>query len=259
MKLQRITFTIEQLRSIPIDERALIVVLTHALNEINALNKLLFFCSKIDPEPQWKAHAHVAQACILARTLIGKLSETWVMVQKGYLKSKLDNVYSAYLEPSTTAALSYLKKYFGPKNHINSVRNKFAFHYSLDHARTSIPEDTTLLDLSIYLHENNENTLYFFAEYLMNKALVDEISPDNPEAALNKLLLEMSAVIASLNEFIQGLLFVILEKHIGEDILYRSLHQIDLGEVPRSLDIEIPFFIEVVSTADVATPTLSID
>lgn len=216
------------------------------MNEINALNKLLFLCTKFEQEPKWKAHAHAAQAFILARTLAGKLYEAWNVLHEGYFRSKLSQAYSASLEASAIEALTQLKTYFGPKNLINLVRNNFAFHYSLGHANTSIPEDTPQDDLAIYLHETNGNSLYYFAEYLMSKALIDAISPTDPEAALGNLLSEMSTVIASFNEFVQGLLFVVLDNHIGEDVLRRSVQQVDLGAVARSSDIEIPFFIEVI-------------
>lgn len=245
MRLRRISFTIEQLRGIPDGERSLIVLLTHALNEVNALNKLLFLCTRIDPEPRWMAHSQAAQAFVLARPIVGKLNEAWVVVQKGYFGTMLSKAYADVLESSATEALNYLKAYFGRTNLMNVVRNNFAFHYSLEHATTSIPDDSSPDDLAIYLHETNGNSLYYFAEYLMSKALIDAISPTDPEAALGTLLDEMSTIISHLNEFVQGLLFVILDKYIGEEVLRPSVETVELGQVPQSADIRIPFFFEV--------------
>ena len=245
MRLQRIGLTAEQLRGIPDEERSIIVVLAHALNEVNTLNRLLFLCTRIDQEPRWVAHAQAAQAFIVARPLIGKLNEAWVVLQKGYFGSKLSKLYTGLLEPSATEALDYLKSYFGRKNLVFEVRNNFAFHYSLEQARTSTPDDSLPEDLAIYLHQTNGNSLYYFAEYLMNKALIDLISPTDPESALGTLLDEMSKVIAHLNEFVQGLLFVILDKYIGEDVLRQSVQAVELGIVPQSASIGIPFFFEV--------------
>lgn len=246
MKLQRISITLQQLRCIPDDERCLIVVLAHALNEINSLNKLFFLCTNFDHEPRWRAHAHAAQAFVLARALVGKLNEAWTTVQFGYFRSKLSLEYSKSLEMSAAEALSQLKSYFGRKNLVNEVRNNFAFHYSLNHAKTSIPDDTPSEDLTIYLHERHDNSLYQFAEYIMSKALIDAISPTDPEAALETLLSEMSVVVTSLNEFVQGLLFVVFDKHIGEDALKQAVLQVDLGPVTLSSDVKIPYFLEIV-------------
>lgn len=251
MNIQRINITTEQFRQIPDHERALIVVLTHALNEVNVLNKLIFLCANFDIEPLWKAHAHAAQAFVLARLLIGKLNEAWNAIQKGYFGSKLSKKYAKHIEPSATKALNELKTYFGRKNLLYEVRNNFSFHYSLEHAVTTIPDDTPTDDLTIFLHETQGNSLYYFAEYLMSKALIDSISPNDPESALNTLLTEMSTVIDCLNEFVQGLLFVVFDNHIGEDVLRQSVKEIDLGIVARSIDVRIPYFFEIVRTSDV--------
>lgn len=254
MRLQRLNFTLEQLRGIPDEERSLVVLLCHAINEVNTLNKLLFLCTQIDPEPRWMAHCHAAQALMLARPLVGKLNEAWNVVQKGYFASKLSMTYSNLLELSATGALNYLKGYFGRKNLVNEVRNDFAFHYSLEHAKTSIPDNSSPDDLAAYLHETNGNSLYYFAEYLMNKALIDSISPTDPEAALGKLLDEMSTVIRHLNEFVQGLLFVVLDKYVGEEVIRRSVQSVELGSVPQSASIRIPYFFEVSAPASDSAP-----
>ena len=79
----------------------------------------------------------------------------------------------------------------------------------------------------------------------MNKALIDLISPTDPESALGTLLDEMSKVIAHLNDFVQGLLFVVLDKYISQEVLRQSMQAVELGVVPQSASIRIPFFVEV--------------
>ena len=84
----------------------------------------------------------------------------------------------------------------------------------------------------------------------MNKALIDLISPIDPESALGTLLDEMSQVIGHLNEFVQGLLFVVLDRYIGEDVLRQSIQTVELGAVPQSASVRIPFFFEVSSQSN---------
>jgi len=55
----------------------------------------------------------------------------------------------------------------------------------------------------------------------------------------------MSRVIAHLNEFVQDLLFVVLDRYIGEEVLRQSVQTVELGVVPQSASIRIPFFFEV--------------
>lgn len=250
MRVQRFGLTITQLRAIPEAERSLIVVLAHALNEVNVLNKLTFLSTRFSPEPQWLAHAEAAQTFIIARTLIGKLNEGWDVIQRGFFRTKLSKEYQSLLEPSATEALRFLKGYFGRTNLVNTVRNNFGFHYSLEHAKTAIPDEALPDDLAIYLHETNGNSLYYFSEYLMTKALIEEISPGDPEAALGTLLDEMSAVISHLNEFVQGLLFVVFAKYIGEGTIRSSVTAVELGSVPESATLRIPFFFEISRPGD---------
>jgi hypothetical protein len=245
MRVRCMSFTVAQLRGIPDAERSLVVVLAHALNEINTLNKLLFLCTRFNQEPSWLAHAHAAQAFMVARPLVGKLNEAWAVLQKGYFASKLSKTYDELLEETAANSLKFLKSYFSRTNAVNEVRNNFAFHYSLDQAKTDIPDEATSDDLSIYLHESNGNSLYYFAEYLMGKALMENLVPNKPEEALGELLGEMSEVIANLNEFVQGLLFVVFDKYVGAEVLRQAFQDTELGIVPKSEDIRIPVFFEV--------------
>lgn len=246
MKVQRIGLTLEQLRSIPDAERSLVVVLAHALNEINMLEKLLFFTTRYIPEPRLITYGRTAQSLTLARLLVGKLKEAWDIVQKGFFGTKLSKEYSGQLEQSASSALKELKKYFGRNNLVKQTRNNFGFHYSLEHAKTDIPDFTLPDELAMYLHKTKGNSLYYFADFIMNKALIDSISPSDPENAIGIFLDEMSIVTTQVNEFVQGLMFVIFDNFIGEDVLRQSVQTVDLGEVPKSNDIHIPIFFEVI-------------
>lgn len=249
MKLHRLPLTSQQLQAVPSNERALFIVLAHALNEINVLNKLFFLCSEFDPEPKWQVHAHVCQALVLARALTGKLNEAWEAVQKGYFGQKLSLVYDPTFEGEAAEGFQALKKYFGRTNVINIIRNNFAFHYSLEHADVVVSEDAPLDELPIYLGETNGNSLYQFAEYAMNKALMDAINPVDAQKAFDQVVSETSSVVRWLNAFVQGLLFAILDRHLNVESLRSALESIDIGDVSTSTEIRIPFYFEVPSGA----------
>lgn len=245
MQIRRISFTVSEFSVIPTNERALLVILAHALNEINTLNKLLAISTHFDHEPKWVATAQSTQALVLARVLIGKLHEAWIAVSKGYFKSKLCQTYDPELDPAASAALAALKSYFGKKSLVNSVRNDFSFHYSLEQAAAPIPDDIPSEEMSIYLDQALGNSLYLFAEVVMNVALTGGISPANPEAALDRLISEMSEVVAHLNTFGQGLLVALLERHLGGDKLRKSMQFLETGAAPQYRDLKIPYFIDL--------------
>jgi len=245
MNLHRLTLPPQQLSSVPTSERALLVVLAHALNEVNVLNKLLLLCSSFDPEPKWNGHAHACQALVLARALTGKLNEAWQAVQKGYFGTKLSQLHDSRLEGDAAEGLARLKGYFGRKNVVNTIRNHFAFHYSLDHASALLPTDVPAEELCIYLGKTNGNSLYQFAEFAMNKALMDAINPSDAQAAFDQMLSETSSVVRWFNDFAQGVLFAILDMHLDAAMLHEALEPLDIGPVPSSTSISIPFFFEV--------------
>jgi hypothetical protein len=214
------------------------------LNEVNALNKLLACSARIEPEPRWRVHAGNCQAFIFARTLVGKLSEAWVAIKAGFFKTKLSKSYEPLLDQRAAGGIAQLKSYFGRKNLITSVRNGFSFHYSIEQAATLIPPDTDPEELSLYVHHHVGNSLYQFAEFAMNKALLDSIAPGEPALAMDRLLSEMSFIVARLNEFAQGMMMVILERFIGEEALRLSASPVELTDVPLYANVRIPFFIE---------------
>ncbi|MDB5765016.1 MAG: hypothetical protein JWQ21_4011 [Herminiimonas sp.] len=245
MHLQRVLLTAQQIRSIPEKDRALMIVLAYALNEINALNKLLFLSTNFEHSPQWRVHAHISQAMLLMRTLVGKLNEIWLTIQGGYFGSKLSLLHNPTLGNSASKGLSNLGAYFGKKNLIHTVRNNFSFHYSLQHAANEIPESGPTEELAIYLHEQIGNSLYQFAEFAMGKALAESIDACNAEVAVDRLFSETSAVVEWLNDFGQGYLFSVLDMYVGAEVLRAGAERIEVGLVPASSDTTIPFFIDI--------------
>lgn len=248
MHAERLILPPQKLSSIPKQERALLFVMGHALNELNVLNKLFLLTSNFPEERLIVVHAHVCQGLILSRALTGKLHETWQAIQKGYLQSRLSISYNHELEQEAAEALAHLKKYFGKKNLIETVRNSFAFHYSLNHAAAEIPEETQAEELCIYFGQTNGNTLYQFAEYAMGKALLDSIDPKNHQTAFDQLIVETSKVVSWLNILCQGLIFVILERHAKITDRVAELEKVEIGNAPKPEDILIPFFLDYPSS-----------
>ncbi len=253
MKLKHLTLTVEQLRSIPDAERALFVLLAHALNEVNSLNKLLLLSIRTDGLPTVQKHGQVTQATMLARLLHGKLYEVWILITDGYFANKLGREYTSQLNAEGAKALGDLKKYFGPDNLVRTVRNQFAFHYMLAQAETTIPDDTPPEELAIYLHQTNGGSLYYFAEFLMRKALLDAVGQvvegktdaSDDSSQMDQFLRHMSEVVAMVNLFSQSVLLLVIEKFIGRDVIVATSRDLDIGQTPKSDDAQIPFFFEV--------------
>lgn len=242
MKIYQLPVSAAQLAVIPDQERALIVVLGHAMNEINVLIKLFDLASVFDSEPRVLGHAHVCQAMVLGRAVSGKLHEAWTSLQKGYFRTNLAKCYADRLDEEGLAGLALLKNYFGRDNVVSMTRNNFAFHFSLEKAAHLLSSEIPTEDLSIYLGGTNGCTLYQFAEYVMSSSLIDAIDPNDASAAFQKLIDESGKVVSAFNAFAQRLLYAILERHgvIPENC--DSLDFVEIRCVPQKSDIRIPFF-----------------
>lgn len=205
--------------------------------------------------PTIKAHAQMTQAMMLARVLHGKLSELWTVLGKGYFGTKLSRIYSPLLDVAGAAGIGALKNYFGPANLVNTVRNKFAFHYSLDQALTNIPDDMGPEELTILMHETDHgSSLYYFAEFLMRKALLEAITPGEQSDSLDevgaaqsmkKFFSEMTLIVDAANNFSHDFISLVIAHHVGLDALRATSCEVIVADVPESSAVQIPFFITI--------------
>jgi len=246
MIIHRLTLTPESLAALPSNERALLNVIGHALNEMNVVLKLFLLSSNYDFEPPVVRHAQLCQTMVLSKLLVGKVHEIWSVLQKGYFGTGLSKTYRADLEPEHVEALDKLKRYFGRKNVVESVRNQFAFHYSLEHGAPAPGPETPADALAIYFGETVGNSLYQFAEQSMGMAMLDGIDAEDPQRAYDRLFMETREVASWLDTIGQGILFAILERHTSITSRRKELESIDLGLMPQSKDVRIPFFFQVV-------------
>lgn len=248
MLVHRMVLRPEVFTKIPSTERALLHVMGHALNEINVLLKLFFLVSNYESEPQVVRHAQLCQAMVLSRLLTGKLSEAWQSIQKGYLRKKLGTIYAGELDKEATDGLENLKRYFGKTNLVNTVRNSFAFHYSLTHAAEAPNSDVAPEELAMYFGPTTGTSLYQFAEHAMGIAMLKSVDTEDPQEAFDRIVRETQQVVSWFNSFAQGILFAVLELHVGLATRVHELESIDLGPVPQAAHVVIPFFFEIGTT-----------
>src|SRR5882724_12451394 len=78
----RVPITIEQFRTLPKDERALILLMGHALNQIAVLVKLVTFSTNKSPEDPIEGRVSAAQSQIVLRFLFGTLVEIWQFLRR---------------------------------------------------------------------------------------------------------------------------------------------------------------------------------
>ncbi len=104
------------LDKLPDSERNILLSLMLAHNELGTLNKLLLFSLKEILEDALGQLSHSTQTFLILKLMAGKLHETWNLVQKYYVKKKLDLQYYSSLDDLAKDAYQKLKAYFEPRN-----------------------------------------------------------------------------------------------------------------------------------------------
>jgi hypothetical protein len=252
MQLSRLLLTASQLNRIPAPERGLLVLCGHVVNELNVLNKWLLPLTQGESQFEPVNQGQTLQSMVLLKSIVGKLNEAWAALTKGYLRTGLARELSAQIAAESLASLEQLKKYFGRKSAINTVRNNFSFHYSLSHASQPIPEGTPREELAIYLTTPIGNSLYQFAETSMNGTLLRSLG-ESPALAMEQLLGETQQVVGWFNDFAHGLMIAILERHVFQAADAPLLENVDIGAVASFDALRLDYFIDIDTLHDVPT------
>jgi len=120
-----------------------------------------------------------------------------------------------------------------------------AFHFSLEHAGADLPDGLPGDELAIYLHPTIGNSLYQFAELLMNISLYEKIAPSDPEKAAAAVFDELTKVVDDVTEFGQWLVVEILAQNLGDTRLQALMDVVEVPNPPHFESLSLPFFVEM--------------
>ncbi len=131
MDVHRAKLDRAKLAAMPENERALLLLLAHASNELNVLTKLILMMRKDEPPSPILDHVEAGQTFILMRLLIGKLHEAWELFRtRVHSDRTIATTYIPRLRSEASAALTALNRHFGQGSALTAIRNKISFHYS---------------------------------------------------------------------------------------------------------------------------------
>jgi hypothetical protein len=188
----------------------------------------------------------------LMRVLVGKLYEAYRTIDKYYLKKGgLREEIEARFDEETMEALRNFVEYFSePRNHLNVLRNKIAFHNDFEFAMQnlrSIPDDCHLF---IYTDETDGNTLFHFADLGAAFIMSNHVKPGDFMAGLDEVTDEAIRLARNLMDFSTACLGILISLRISF-----AQDQVELRSAPKLGDVRIPFFMLPVQPSDAATPT----
>lgn len=242
-----IQITKEQFRTLPKDERALLLLMGHALNQIAVLVKLVTFSTNKDPADQIEAKVSAAQSQVILRFLFGAVAETCEFLRRRG-NQKIIGSYLPALDKDGTDARDELRRYFGGSNLLYNMRNKFSYHFpsaaEIDQGFEAVPDDDDELPWEWYLSETNTNSFYFSCEMAVGFGAINQVQGEpNQMAAFRKLLREVIRVANTMQYFLMPLMRAILLKHLGPAIL-DGKPGTTITDAPGLYEFWIPFFAE---------------
>ena len=243
MKIKRLNLPIAQLSLMPDAERTFLLMAGHIQNELVSLNKIFAWClSNKEPASRIESSVNGMQAFMIARLLAGKLNEGWQLVQRAYFKTKVSRELSPHLHESTNESLAGLKAYFNKKeNIIFSVRNSFSFHYSQEEIARHWQEAASEPNFDFYVGNEYGNTFHQASEIAVSLSLLKSIDSNSISSALEKFLVEVQHVAGLFNNFLSGVMLVLLERCFGGSVAHLGFDE-EVSRTRGQDEISIPFF-----------------
>jgi transcriptional regulator with XRE-family HTH domain len=241
IKVYRVPISKKQFRSIPSDERALLFVAGHVLNQVSVFMKLVRFSTNSDPTNPIEERISAAQSQLILRCLIGVLVEAWEFIRRP-INQKIIGDCLKKIDTDGRTSYDKLKKQFGKSGLLYELRNGFLYHYpkaaSLDKAFESIPDDE---DWDWYLSEANTNSFYFSCELAIGYGIMNATGEPLHIGAFGVVMQEVMQAANTLPYFLMPLMKEILTKHLGEAILKPQPGTV-IEDAPQLGKFWIPFF-----------------
>lgn len=242
MKIQSLKLPLPELSRLPDAERTFLLMAGHMQNEFVALNKIFAWCiSAEESATRIESVVNGSQGFMIAKLLAGKLHEGWQIMQKAYFGSKLSLELEQHLHDSTRESLAGLKAYFSKANLIYSVRNSFSFHYSADEIAKHWHEAASEPDFEFFIGNEYGNTYHQASETIVSLAVLNSINPGNRAAALQTFLSEVQKVASLFNEFLSGVMLVLLERCFRGSIATLGVAE-EVDPTKRFEEMSISFF-----------------
>jgi hypothetical protein len=243
IEVYRVPISKKQLATLPKEERALLLLMGHALNQISVFLKLFTFSSNNDPENPIEERISAAQSHIILRVLFGILLEVWNVIRDNKI------LVERYMpDIDTEGQTSYLElcEYFQRSSLLYKLRNTFSYHLPnakvVEKTFNSIPEKEARWEW--YLSSTNTNSFYFSSDLIMTYGILNLASDKtSPDAALGEVIKEVRHVANIMPYFLMPFMRAVLFKHFGQSIL-DPLPGITIVDAPSLFKFWIPFFAE---------------
>jgi len=186
----------------------------------------------------------VVQGLLLGRLLTGKLYEVWQLFGSAFFATKISAIYEPLFDKESQEAFLELKRYFGKSNLISTVRNKHAFHYSVEQIPAGFAKLVEDIPLDIYISEFNSNTMYAFADDILNTAMLESIVPGDHHKAMESYMEETSKVSGLFATVLGRCMAIAIQKYLNVEFSAQHHSNVSINNASKWDEVKIPFFIE---------------
>jgi len=140
-------------------------------------------------------------------------------------------------------AFGEMENYFSsPKNLINQLRNRFAFHYDPRKIQDQIAAIDETDKLEIYATEKQANLFYLVSEVIVGSAMLETVKRGDYKLAIEKLTQEIMSLSLHLMNFADGCLLVMRERYLGTNMDELAAQRVEIPDPPHRDEILLPYF-----------------
>jgi hypothetical protein len=130
IEVYKIPLLKEKLRAMPDGERALLILLGYAANQLNFFSKLVIFSTNQDGHGEPEQTLSAAQTQMALRVVIGVLNEAWRLIHSRFMGAPYAKEYTPLLDQAGAEAFTRLKQEMDASDGLFAkLRGSWIFHH----------------------------------------------------------------------------------------------------------------------------------
>lgn len=249
VEVYKIALPKDKLMAMPEKERALMMLLGYAANQVNFFTKLVLLSSNQDGPNEMEQKLSGGQTQMSLRILIGVLNEAWELVRKRFLSAPFAKTYRPLLDKEGADALARLNKRTGAGGLFSDLRNAWIFHHPDEDGiaeaacAAALADPMCDVEWNWYFSPSNYNSFFYPSEMVALHGIARILAAQDLIEAQHKLMASVIDVATDMNHVVYAIISVLYTKNIGPELL--SDAPVDIRTAPSIFDVWVPFFVEV--------------
>lgn len=182
LHFHRFTYTKADLKAVGDEEAVFFLMSCQLHNDIATLFRVLLQNPIRDEDPEPVRNAAAITQLLIIRMLAGRCYEGWEFVKARF--GTYFKKHDSRIKLQAKDNYKTLKKYFGRKSLIQLLRNKVAFHSSIEsfsESYANLSDEESFVD---HHHSARGNTVFFGAELVLTQTIISLVEKPDPLEAL---------------------------------------------------------------------------